>query len=110
MLPNIPQFAVTMVAIPQAMSASTSILAPRELSHQLRDSGASAIVILENPSPCTAGSGRQTAKHVRWLRCMTPGQSMRPLGPRLPFGTCEDGPDVLLRLGSTQRDTHSRKP
>jgi hypothetical protein len=49
MLPNIPQFAVTMVAIPQAMRLRQRQPQPlRELSHQLRDSGASAIVILEN--------------------------------------------------------------
>jgi hypothetical protein len=48
----------------------------------LRDSGASAIVILENPllMYCRKWS-IDKAKHVRWLRMYDPaGQSMRPLG------------------------------
>lgn len=51
MLPNIPQFAVTMVAILRAGYVCVNVnplYTPRELEHQLRDSGASAIVILEN--------------------------------------------------------------
>jgi acyl-CoA synthetase (AMP-forming)/AMP-acid ligase II len=49
MLPNIPQFAVTMVAIPRPpVCVNVNPCTLRELSHQLRDSGASAIVILEN--------------------------------------------------------------
>lgn len=51
MLPNIPQFAVTMVAILRAGYVCVNVnplYTPRELAHQLRDSGASAIVILEN--------------------------------------------------------------
>ena len=51
MLPNIPQFAVTMVAILRAGYVCVNVnplYTPRELGHQLRDSGASAIVILEN--------------------------------------------------------------
>ena len=51
MLPNIPQFAVTMVAILRAGYVCVNVnplYTARELEHQLRDSGASAIVILEN--------------------------------------------------------------
>ena len=51
MLPNIPQFAVSMVAILRAGYVCVNVnplYTPRELAHQLRDSGASAIVILEN--------------------------------------------------------------
>ena len=51
MLPNIPQFAVTMAAILRAGYVCVNVnplYTPRELAHQLRDSGTSAIVILEN--------------------------------------------------------------
>jgi long-chain acyl-CoA synthetase len=51
MLPNIPQFAVTMAAILRAGYTCVNVnplYAARELEHQLKDSGASAIVILEN--------------------------------------------------------------
>ena len=51
MLPNIPQFAVTMVAILRAGYVCVNVnplYTPRELAHQLRDAGATAIVILEN--------------------------------------------------------------
>jgi long-chain acyl-CoA synthetase len=51
MLPNIPQFAVTMAAVIRAGYTCVNVnplYTARELQHQLRDSGASAIVILEN--------------------------------------------------------------
>lgn len=51
MLPNVPQFAVTMAAILRAGYTCVNVnplYTARELSHQLKDSGASAIVILEN--------------------------------------------------------------
>jgi len=51
MLPNLPQFAVTMAAILRAGYTCVNVnplYTARELEHQLRDSGASAIVILEN--------------------------------------------------------------
>ena len=51
MLPNVPQFAVTMAAILRAGYTCVNVnplYTPRELEHQLRDSGATAIVILEN--------------------------------------------------------------
>lgn len=51
MLPNIPQFAVTMAAVLRAGYACVNVnplYTARELEHQLKDSGASAIVILEN--------------------------------------------------------------
>jgi acyl-CoA synthetase (AMP-forming)/AMP-acid ligase II len=51
MLPNIPQFAVTMAAVIRAGYTCVNVnplYTPRELQHQLRDSGATAIVILEN--------------------------------------------------------------
>jgi acyl-CoA synthetase (AMP-forming)/AMP-acid ligase II len=51
MLPNLPQFAVTMAAILRAGYTCVNVnplYTPRELEHQLKDSGASALVILEN--------------------------------------------------------------
>lgn len=51
MLPNIPQFAVTMAAVIRAGYTCVNVnplYTPRELQHQLKDSGASAIIILEN--------------------------------------------------------------
>ncbi len=51
MLPNIPQFATTMLAVLRAGYTCVNVnplYTPRELEHQLKDSGATAIVILEN--------------------------------------------------------------
>ena len=51
MLPNIPQFAVTMSAILRAGYTCVNVnplYTARELEHQLKDSGSTAIVILEN--------------------------------------------------------------
>jgi acyl-CoA synthetase (AMP-forming)/AMP-acid ligase II len=51
MLPNIPQFAVTMAAVIRAGYTCVNVnplYTARELEHQLKDSGATAIVILEN--------------------------------------------------------------
>jgi long-chain acyl-CoA synthetase len=51
MLPNIPQFAVTMAAVLRAGYTCVNVnplYTARELEHQLADSGAAAIVIMEN--------------------------------------------------------------
>ena len=51
MLPNLPQFAVTMAAVLRAGYTCVNVnplYTARELAHQLKDSGATAIVILEN--------------------------------------------------------------
>ena len=51
MLPNVPQFGVTMAAVLRAGYTCVNVnplYTPRELEHQLKDSGATAIVILEN--------------------------------------------------------------
>ena len=51
MLPNIPQFAVTMAAVLRAGYTCVNVnplYTARELEHQLTDSGATVIVILEN--------------------------------------------------------------
>ena len=51
MLPNIPQFAVTMAAILRAGYTCVNVnplYTARKLEHQLKDSGATTIIILEN--------------------------------------------------------------
>ena len=51
MLPNIPQFTVTMAAVLRAGFICVNVnplYTARELEHQLKDSGATAIVILDN--------------------------------------------------------------
>ena len=51
MLPNVPQFAVTMCGVLRAGYTCVNVnplYTARELEHQLKDSGATAIVILEN--------------------------------------------------------------
>ena len=51
MLPNVPQFPVTMAAVLRAGYTCVNVnplYTARELEHQLKDSGASAIVVLEN--------------------------------------------------------------
>jgi acyl-CoA synthetase (AMP-forming)/AMP-acid ligase II len=51
MLPNVPQFLVTMAAVLRAGYTCVNVnplYTARELAHQLKDSGAEAIVILEN--------------------------------------------------------------
>jgi len=51
MLPNVPQFAVTMCGMLRAGYTCVNVnplYTARELEHQLKDSGATAIVILEN--------------------------------------------------------------
>jgi long-chain acyl-CoA synthetase len=51
MLPNVPQFAVSMAAVIRAGFTCVNVnplYTARELEHQLKDSGATAMVILEN--------------------------------------------------------------
>jgi acyl-CoA synthetase (AMP-forming)/AMP-acid ligase II len=51
MLPNVPQFAVTMAGVLRAGYTCVNVnplYTARELEHQLKDSGATAIVVLEN--------------------------------------------------------------
>ena len=77
MLPNMPQFAVTMAAVLRAGYTCVNVnplYTARELEHQLKDSGATAIVILENfaqtleqvieRTPVQACGG-----HGRWATC-----------------------------------------
>ncbi|WP_153062294.1 AMP-binding protein, partial [Escherichia coli] len=51
MMPNVPQYPVTVAAILRAGFVVINVnplYTPRELEHQLKDSGAKAIVIIEN--------------------------------------------------------------
>ncbi len=68
MLPNIPQFGVTMAAVLRAGYTCVNVnplYTARELEHQLKDSGATAIVILENFAHTLADVIDRTAvKHV----------------------------------------------
>ena len=51
MMPNLPQYMVAIAAVLRAGLAVVNVnplYTPRELEHQLRDSGAEAILILEN--------------------------------------------------------------
>lgn len=80
MLPNVPQFAVAMAAVLRAGYTCVNVnplYTARELEHQLKDSGATAIIILENfahtLADCLPGTGLQ---HI----CMT------SMGDLLGFG------------------------
>ncbi|WP_440106946.1 AMP-binding protein [Acidovorax sp. BL-A-41-H1] len=68
MLPNIPQFGVTMAAVLRAGYTCVNVnplYTARELEHQLKDSGATAIVILENFAHTLSDVVDRTAvKHV----------------------------------------------
>ena len=68
MLPNVPQFAVTMAAILRAGYTCVNVnplYTARELEHQLKDSGATAIVILENFAVTLADVVERTPiKHI----------------------------------------------
>ncbi|MBU0589048.1 MAG: AMP-binding protein [Gammaproteobacteria bacterium] len=68
MLPNVPQFSVTMSAVLRAGFTCVNVnplYTARELEHQLKDSGATVIVILENFAHTLANVLESTAlKHV----------------------------------------------
>ena len=68
MLPNVPQFAITMSAILRAGYTCVNVnplYTARELKHQLNDSGATAIVILENfAATLSEVITHTTVKHV----------------------------------------------
>lgn len=71
MLPNIPQFAVSMAGVLRAGYTCVNVnplYTARELEHQLKDSGATTIIILENFAHTLAEVvARTPIKHV----CMT---------------------------------------
>ncbi|MER9331843.1 long-chain fatty acid--CoA ligase [Mesorhizobium sp. M0488] len=68
MMPNVLQYPVAMMAVARAGYTVVNVnplYTPRELEHQLKDSGAQAIVILENfASTLQAVIGRTSIKHV----------------------------------------------
>jgi acyl-CoA synthetase (AMP-forming)/AMP-acid ligase II len=68
MLPNLPQFAVTMAAVLRAGYVCVNVnplYTARELEHQLKDSGATSIVILENFAQTLADVIEHTqVKHI----------------------------------------------
>jgi long-chain acyl-CoA synthetase len=68
MLPNVPQFAVAMAAVLRAGYTCVNVnplYTARELEHQLKDSGASAIIILENfCKSLEEAIGQTQVKHV----------------------------------------------
>ena len=68
MLPNLPQFAVTMAAVLRAGYTCVNVnplYTARELEHQLKDSGATSIVILENFAHTLADVVEHTqVKHI----------------------------------------------
>jgi acyl-CoA synthetase (AMP-forming)/AMP-acid ligase II len=68
MLPNVPQFGVTMAGVLRAGYTCVNVnplYTARELEHQLKDSGATAIVILENFAHTLAEVVERTeVKHV----------------------------------------------
>ncbi|WP_305806577.1 long-chain-fatty-acid--CoA ligase [Stenotrophomonas sp. YIM B06876] len=68
MMPNVPQYPVTVAAVLRAGFVVVNVnplYTPRELEHQLKDSGAKAIVIIENFASTLQQCIAQTAvKHV----------------------------------------------
>ncbi|WEX12042.1 long-chain-fatty-acid--CoA ligase [Chelativorans sp. AA-79] len=68
MMPNLLQYPVVMMAVLRAGYVVVNVnplYTPRELEHQLRDSGAEAIVILENFAKTVQASiGKTDVKHV----------------------------------------------
>ena len=68
MMPNVLQYPVALAAILRAGFTAVTInplYTPRELEHQLGDSGAEAIIVLENFAHTLAGViGRTDVKHV----------------------------------------------
>lgn len=83
MLPNVPQFAVTMAAVLRAGYTCVNVnplYTARELEHQLQDSGAQAIIILENFAHVLAQIVDQTA--VRHVALASIGDLMGPVRGR----------------------------
>jgi len=68
MLPNVPQYPVAVAAILRAGMIVVNVnplYTPRELAHQLQDSGSSAIIVLENfAATVQAAMGATSIKHV----------------------------------------------
>ena len=90
MLPNVPQFAVTMAAVLRAGYTCVNVnplYTARELEHQLKDSGASAIVILENFAHTLAEVIEHTA--VQHVVIASMGDMLGPwYGRWITFAVC----------------------
>jgi long-chain acyl-CoA synthetase len=76
MMPNVLQYPVAIVAVLRAGYTVVNVnplYTPRELEHQLKDSGAEAIVILENFASTLqaviANTGSSTSSSHRWATC-----------------------------------------
>ena len=76
MMPNVLQYPVAMMGILRAGYTVVNVnplYTPRELEHQLKDSGAEAIVILENFATTLQAvirkAGSSTSSWPRWATC-----------------------------------------
>ena len=80
MMPNVPQYPVAVAAVLRAGFVVVNVnplYTPRELEHQLKDSGAKAIIILENfATTCCSRC---------WPRCRRRRSSLTALGDMLGF-------------------------
>ena len=91
MMPNVLQYVVTIAAILRAGFVVVNVnplYTPRELEHQLKDSGAKAIVVLENFAGTLeeASNARRYARSSlqRWAIFLDSGRAMQST---LLFGT-----------------------
>jgi long-chain acyl-CoA synthetase len=78
MMPNVPQYPVAVAAILRAGFVVVNVnplYTPRELEHQLKDSGARAIVILENFAATLKSAGSHAGQTCGVVR---PGRSAGP--------------------------------
>ena len=76
MMPNVLQYPVAIAAILRAGYTVVNVnplYTPRELEHQLNDSGAEAIIVLENfatpSSRCSARPRSSTSSWPAWATC-----------------------------------------
>ena len=69
MMPNVPQYPVAIAAVLRAGCVVVNVnplYTPRELEHQLKDSGAKAIVILENFAATLAAGAATPCRPRPW--------------------------------------------
>ena len=103
MLPNIPQFLVTMVAVVRAGFTVVNVnplYTARELEHQLKDSGADAIIVLAEFLRDAPGSHRRNPGEAR--RGRQPGRfagpGERPLAELCGPASGKDGSRLRLPM------------
>ncbi len=132
MMPNLPQYSVAIAAVLRAGYAVVNVnplYTPRELEHQLNDSGAQAIVVLENfATTLSEVIERTTVRHVvlagmgdllgfwkgRFVNFAVRHLKKTVPEYRLPFGegrtvtrladACEQGSRLSLRRADLQPD------